>query len=108
MKRRQHKKAVCRVKGCHRDEQEFHLLWAAPITAGVQAEARQQIVGPDSPVILANDELFSDVKVSKSSVGMEKHSSNSKEKRKQGCWEEALTATLVWLEQAAALRPRAP
>lgn len=94
--------------GCHTNKQESHLLRAALITAGVQAEARQQIVGPDSPVILANDELFSDVKVSKSSVGMEKHSSNSKEKRKQGCWEEASTAALVRLDQAAAPRPRAP
>lgn len=33
-----------------------------PGTAGVQAEARQQIVGPDRPVILASDGLLSDVK----------------------------------------------
>lgn len=32
-----------------------------PVTAGVPAEARQQIVGPESPVILASDELLSDV-----------------------------------------------
>lgn len=56
VKRRQQEKAVVwRVKGRHVDKEEFNLLWAAPITAGVQAEARQQIVGPDSPVISASD-----------------------------------------------------
>lgn len=42
--------------------EEFNLLWAALTTAGVQAEARRQIVGPESPVISAYEELFSDVK----------------------------------------------
>lgn len=60
VKRRQQEKAVFwRVKGTlhtlHVDEEEFNLLWAVPITAGVQAEARQQIVGPDSPVISTSD-----------------------------------------------------
>ena len=50
------------VKGCHVDREEFRLLCSAPITAGVQAEARQQIVAPDNPLISANDELFSDAK----------------------------------------------
>lgn len=50
------------VKGCHVDKEESNLLWAAPIPVGVQAETRQQTVGPDSPVILANEGLFSDVK----------------------------------------------
>lgn len=74
------------------DNEGFNLLRAAPITAGVQAEARQQIAGPDSPVISAYNELFSDVKWSSGLQeqfgNKKKHSSNSKEKQKQGCWEE--------------------
>lgn len=44
-----------KVKGCHVDQEEFSLLWAASLTAGIQAEARQQTVGPDNSVISANN-----------------------------------------------------
>lgn len=54
--------AFWKARGSHVDEEEFRSLWAAPTTAGVHAEARHQIVGPDNPVISANDLLFSDAK----------------------------------------------
>ena len=56
--------AVCllKVTSCHVDKEEFCLFCAALIAAGVHAEARQQVVGPDSFLLSANEELFSDVK----------------------------------------------
>ena len=44
------------------DKEEFRLLCAALIAAGVHAEARQQVVGPDSFLLSANEQFFLDVK----------------------------------------------
>lgn len=87
---------------------------AAPITAGVQAEARQQIVGPDSSVISANDGLFSDVKWSsglREQFGIGIAQVQLKGETKQGCWEEVSNnckEILVWLEKDCTLQPGAP
>ena len=42
------------VEDCHTDEGELSMLWAA-VTAGAQADARQQIVGQDNTEITVQD-----------------------------------------------------
>lgn len=49
-----HPETLSGVEGCHTDEGELGMLWAA-VTAGAQADARQQIVGPDNPEIPVQD-----------------------------------------------------
>ena len=45
---------LLKVTGCHVDKQELRLLCTALITAGVQAEAGQQVVGPDHFLLSAD------------------------------------------------------
>lgn len=95
------------------DNEGFNLLRAAPITAGVQAEARQQIAGPDSPVISAYDELFSDVKWSS---GLQEQFGNKKStvpaqrrNRNKAAGRKSLTATTKCRCVAGAgLQPQGP
>lgn len=74
------------------------MLQAAPITAGVQAEARQQIAGPDSSMISAYEELFSDVKWSsglQQQFGSKKSTvPTQRRNRNKAAGRKSLTATM--------------
>ena len=45
---------LLKVTGCHVDKQKLCLLCTALITAGIQAEAGQQVVGPDHFLLSAD------------------------------------------------------
>lgn len=115
MRRQQEKAVFWRVKGTlHVDEEEFNLLWLPP-TLQVSRERPDnklldQIALWSQPVINYS-QMWRDSQVSESNLGMEKPTSNSKKKYKQGCWEEASASREEMLfcgrARTATLGPRA-